>query len=328
MGYNSAEDLVNGSQTPQIKLVRLAEVTSLDSKGRAKVKFYGEDTEAGKTYNYIDGYIPEIGDKVLMLGQGNTYIIMGAVEEKEVIVKYALKGHDHGNEYVLKETYSNHTHTNIKNGTKTLELNNSGDVVPGTGSSCSLGTQSKPFAKGYIENAIVTYLTIGGEKLEKNDLISKMIAPTNPDYFVRLDLTNLIPHKTKVISLGTAALMYNNVYAQNIYLNGSAISSSDKRKKKFIRNLAEKYLELFAKLRPVTFKYKKGTSGRAHVGFIAQEVEQAMRDCGITNEEFGGLVIQDNGEYGIRYEEFIALQTAVIQNLQKRLEEVERRVKV
>ena len=380
MGYNSAEDLVNGSQTPEVQLVRLAEVASLDSKGRAKVKFYGEDTEAGKTYNYIDGYIPEIGDKVLMLGQGNTFIIMGAVEEKEVIVKYALKEHDHDDKYVLKETYDKHEHSGLRNGAKSVTVSASGEVTPGEDSAYSLGTSKASFEKGYIDDLITTYITIGGTRYGKEDLISKLAASGNAAYYVLMDAANLVPYAhggislgtsnkmfnkvyaqevyasnkriypgmledatttgrtieltgsnllpsaTQIISIGTSSKQYKNIYGQNIYANGSAITTSDKRKKKHVRKLSDKYLELFKKLRPVTFKYKHGTSGRAHAGFIAQEVEQSMQECGITNEEFGGLVIQDNGEYGLRYEEFIALQTAVLQDLQKRVEEMERRL--
>ena len=384
MGYNSAEDLVNGSQTPQIQLVKLAEVTSLDSKGRAKVKFYGEDTEAGKTYNYIDGYIPEMGDKVLMLGQGNTYIIMGAVEAEEVVVKYALKDHNHNDTYVARtnfDEYKNHTHSNFKNGNKEVNLTADGEVIPAEDSEYSLGTSNAAFAEGHIDNIVVKYVSLDGTKYDKDDLISKIIASGNDDYYIELSVADLVPHTNKGISLGTSTKMFKNVYAQavyaegkevspsklidaitsgryvqlsssvvepsanavisigtsskqfkniysqNIYVNGSAVTTSDKRKKKYIRKLADKYVDFFKQLRPVTFQYKKGTSGRTHAGFIAQEVEQAMQECGITNEEFGGLVIQDNGEYGLRYEEFIALQTAVIQNLQKKVEDLERRVK-
>lgn len=380
--YQSAEEMVKGSQQAAGQLVRLAEVTSLDAKGRAKVKFFGEDTESGKTYSYIDGYIPEVGDKVLMLGQANTFIIMGAVEAEEVVVKYALKDHNHDSEYVEQEdfdTYKKHTHSDLTNDEKSIELTADGEVVPGEDAEYSLGTADAAFAKGYIDNVIVTYVSLGGTKYDKDDLISKVIASGNDDYYIELDVADLVPYKNQgislgtsqkmfknvyaqavyvsgkevspsklidaitsgryvqlsssvvepsadeVISIGTASKQFKNVYGQNIYVNGSAITTSDKRKKKYIRKLADKYLELFKKLRPVTYKYKKGK--RTHAGFIAQEVEQSMQECGITNEEFGGLVIQENGEYGLRYEEFIALQTAAFQDLQKRVEELERRVK-
>ena len=384
MGYSSAESLIKEIKTPEVKIAYLAEVTSIDSKGRAKVRFYGEDTESGKTYNYIDGYIPELGDKVLMLGQGNTFIIIGKVTDEAAVVKYALKDHNHDSEYVSSkefETYKEHSHLGLENDDKSLELTESGEVVPAEDSVYSLGTKTASFAKAYIDDVIATYVTLEGTKYDKADIVSKVIASGNDDYYVLLDVTNLIPYKnggislgtsekmfqnvyakeiyangkrvyparvidsitsgryielsssafvpsaTNAISLGTSSKQFKNIYGQNIYVNGFTVATSDKREKKFIRNLADKYVELFKKLRPVTFKYKKGTSGRTHAGFIAQEVEQAMKDCDISNEEFGGLVIQDNGKYGLRYEEFIALQTAVIQDLQKKVEDLERRVK-
>lgn len=433
MGYNSAEELVKGSKSPETKLVRLAEVTSLDSKGRAKVRFYGEDSEAGKTYSYIEGYIPEKGDKVLMLGQGNTFIILGAVEAEEVVVRYALKDHTHN--YADKE----HPHQRIENGKKTLTVTTEGEVVPGEDSKYSIGTSSAAFANAYIDNVVLSYITLGNTKYDGADILGRLYDPEDTDYYVVMEDGTLVPYTNQGVSLGTASKAFKNVYAKsiyangkevnpsklidatasgrsiqlsssalepsvddafnlgtvnyrflrayaktfygdsfhmgeydispsrvysnsrtdryvemvdntltpnqtaifslgsasrqfaniyskNIYLDGSAVTTSDKRKKKFIRKLSDKYMELFKKLRPVTFKYKKGTSGRTHAGFIAQEVEQAMKDCGITNEEFGGVVIQDNGDYGLRYEEFIALQTAAIHDLQNRVEELERRV--
>lgn len=347
MGYNSAEDLVSGSKEPQAQLVKLAEVTSLDSKGRAKVKFHGEDTEAGKTYSYIDGYIPEVGDKVLMLGQGNTFIIMGAVEAEEVIVKYALKDHDH-KQYALAEdvaikdhnhdsdyatkTHShsnyaaanhthdyadeNHTHDNIKNSNRNITL--SGNVLlPSITGVIDIGSTSRMFQNVYAEKFVMEDYTLSPSRIYSN---------SRTDQYAEMVDNTLTPSQNGLINLGSSSRQFSKVYAQNVYINGTAVSTSDKRKKKFIKKLAGKYLELFKKLRPVTFKYKNGTSGRAHVGFIAQEVEQAMKECGITNEEFGGLVIQDNGEYGLRYEEFVALQTAAVQDLQKKVEELERRV--
>lgn len=43
------------------------------------------------------------------------------------------------------------------------------------------------------------------------------------------------------------------------------------------------------KLQPVSFLFKDGTSGRTHIGFIAQDVEQAMSECGLTDLDFAGF---------------------------------------
>ena len=382
MIYESAEEQVKQSRQEQETIMHLAEVTSVDAQGRARIKFYGDEEESGKTYSYIDGYIPAVGDKVLMAKQGNTFVILGAVTLKQVIVKYSLKDHKHDDTYVSQETYDAHTHEKLVKGKLSLQLNGDSEILPGANGSYDLGNSDYRFANGYINNLIATYLTLGGEKLELEDFFGKVIGTPGADIYIELDGGNFIPYSNRGISLGSTSKMFNNVhamayyengirvypyrlnstttsstkyvelngsvlkpnssgtidvgsssyqyknvYAQNVYVNGSAVTTSDKRKKKFIKNLQDKYIELFKKLRPVSFKYKKGTSGRTHAGFIAQEVEQAMQECDISNEEFGGLVIQENGEYGLRYEEFIALQTAVIQDLLKRVEELERRVK-
>ena len=41
---------------------------------------------------------------------------------------------------------------------------------------------------------------------------------------------------------------------------------------------------------PYTYKMINGTSGRRHIGFIAQRIEEAMTECGISSMEFAGLI--------------------------------------
>lgn len=411
MIYESAEAQIKDNKKEQPEVIHLAEVTSLDKQGRAKVKFFGEDTESEKTYTYIDGYVPKIGDKVAMIAQGNTFIIIGAVVKTEVVVKYALVDHEHTAYALVRHTHdtyaltehnhdsvysktghahadyapkehthdyaaSEHTHAKIANTKRTVEL--SGDVLtPSVTETIDLGSASKRFQNAYIEKVYGDAFKMGNYELSPSKIYSnsrtgqyvevkdnvftpnvnelfdlgsasyqfskiyaaqmylggrrwypyRIISDLYPDArYIDFNGDTLLPNVNGSYNIGTSSRQYKAVYSQNVYVNGSAVTTSDKRKKKFVRKLADKYVELFKKLRPVTFMYKNGTSGRTHTGFIAQEVEQAMADCGITNEEFGGLVIQDNGEYGLRYEEFIALQTAVIQDLQKRVEKLERRL--
>ena len=91
--------------------------------------------------------------------------------------------------------------------------------------------------------------------------------------------------------------------------------------------LPEKYLAMLDAVTPRRFRLKEGTSGRYHVGFIAQEVEAAMAAAGVSDMEFGGWV-KDTDEDGndlylLRYEEFIALLLEKLRQLEGRLEALE-----
>ena len=121
-----------------------------------------------------------------------------------------------------------------------------------------------------------------------------------------------------------------------IYLgvSGATAVESDERIKD-IQAIDDRYESFFNALIPVAYKYKVGH--RKHLGFGAQSVEQALKDSGLNTEEFAGLIIQkdldlpedeiitpDNQKhfdelYSLRYEEFIALNTMMIQKLQNEI---------
>lgn len=125
-----------------------------------------------------------------------------------------------------------------------------------------------------------------------------------------------------------------------VYLgsSGSTTVTSDRNMKKDILDIDDKYIDFFDRLRPITYKYNNGH--RDHIGFIAQEVEEALNDSGLTTEQFAGLVIDkdialnpnyeenNNDEthydtlYSLRYEEFISLLVKKVQDLQKQINEL------
>ena len=104
----------------------------------------------------------------------------------------------------------------------------------------------------------------------------------------------------------------------------------------------DKYEELFFKLQPRLFKFKDGTSGRIHIGAIAQEVEEALKDVGLSDTEFAGFVRQEKeyvvnketGEitqeegydYYLRYEEFVMLLCHMLQKLYAEKEEQDNKI--
>ena len=129
-----------------------------------------------------------------------------------------------------------------------------------------------------------------------------------------------------------------NVRGQTVKVVDSSGTStlSDERMKKDWKNL-DGYDAFFDALNPQAFRYVDGSSGRYHLGFGAQSVEQALADSGLDNTDFGGLVHyalpseEENSqglseEYSLIYTEFVALLTDQIQRLKKKVEALERRL--
>lgn len=148
-------------------------------------------------------------------------------------------------------------------------------------------------------------------------------------------------------NLGSGSYRWKQLFATT-----ATISTSDRNLKKDIHQLTDTHLDFFLKLQPVSFLFKDGESGRTHIGFIAQDVEQAMSECGLTDLDFAGFckdqkvevffeedengdkiekerpILDENGNpeyiYSLRYEEFIALNTAMIQKLWQRVDDIEK----
>ena len=143
-------------------------------------------------------------------------------------------------------------------------------------------------------------------------------------------------HGYKVLTLGSAGFPWPTIYGAT-----NSITVSDRNKKNSIEDLPDKYVTLFDNITPKRFKMNDGTSDRYHVGYIAQEVEEAMSISGIDSQEFGGFVRgheedEDGNSTGeetlmLRYEEFNAIYAAKIKQIEAtyeaRFEQLENKIK-
>lgn len=132
------------------------------------------------------------------------------------------------------------------------------------------------------------------------------------------------------VNLGLSSRKWAQLYAAS-----GTILTSDRNKKINIIDMENTQEQLFNKLRPVTFELKDGSSGRTHYGFISQDVEDSLKELNLTGKDFAGfckdLRIDDDGEamldengneiydYSLRYSEFVALNTHMIQKLQNEI---------
>lgn len=132
----------------------------------------------------------------------------------------------------------------------------------------------------------------------------------------------LIPNASGAWYCGNASYPW-----QGVFTTTGTVSKSDRNSKNSIEPLPDKYVDMFDGVVPVRFKMNDGTSGRYHVGFISQEVEEAMTAAGIDSLEFGGWC-KDKAEdgsdiYMLRYDEFIGILAAKIKQLESRINEME-----
>ena len=111
------------------------------------------------------------------------------------------------------------------------------------------------------------------------------------------------------------------------YLGTSTVITSDENKKHDIELLDSRYDVFFDNLTSYRFKYNDGTSDRYHTGYTTQNTQSALKAAEISEQEFAGICTMNRGteaEYsGLRYEEFISLNTWQIQKLKNRVAELE-----
>lgn len=135
----------------------------------------------------------------------------------------------------------------------------------------------------------------------------------------------LLPASSGSYNLGSESRRWNTLYATN-----GSINTSDIKNKKDVKDIANAYDNLFDLLRPVTFKFKENESDRTHLGLIANEFEESINKVGLTTKDVAAFCSWEDEDgtkgCGIRYTELIALNIYEIQNLKKRVVELEKQL--
>ena len=111
--------------------------------------------------------------------------------------------------------------------------------------------------------------------------------------------------------------------------------SSDRRIKNSISYDMDKYSGFFMSLKPSFYRFNKGSSQRFHIGFIAQDVEEALLNNGLETSDFAGFVrcagahdVHDQylDQCYLRYADFISLNTYMIQKLYREIEQLKEKL--
>lgn len=139
-------------------------------------------------------------------------------------------------------------------------------------------------------------------------------------------------------SIGSTGFRWNWGYFNNLY-STNAVSTSDAKKKDVVKEITYTDSNDFIKsLTPYEYTFKDSDSKRVHMGFLAQDVDKKIKDLGMGNMAICEAAwIKDNKElyysedapeeeleWGLKYNEFIA---PIIKTLQYLLKENEEKTK-
>ena len=122
------------------------------------------------------------------------------------------------------------------------------------------------------------------------------------------------------------AIGHNSYRWNSIYSSNGTIMTSDRRKKKDISADITVYKDILSEVTPVKYRYNDIEGDKIRIGFIAQELDDLFEKHGLNPRDFAAITLDDieptdtipDGKvYGLSYEGFVALNTALIQDLQK-----------
>lgn len=172
----------------------------------------------------------------------------------------------------------------------------------------------------YLFNSGLGYIAIG----QGDDLIDSLGSriyfdpkdQTTYDMYVR-------PRVNGKTTLGSSTYRY-----YNIYLTHSPNVSSDRRAKKDFTNFDERYIKLFEMIEPIIYQLKTASKNKSKLsGFIAQDIEEAMKKCNIDKREFGIVKYDEESDgYALIYDMFIPLTFYYIQTKQKEFDKFKENV--
>ena len=118
-----------------------------------------------------------------------------------------------------------------------------------------------------------------------------------------------------------------------IYTGTPVQVTSDRRAKENIENLDERYFLLWDELQPKSYYMKADKEKRNHIGYVAQEVEEAMQKAGLTYEECGFIHKKwvekedyEGYEYSLNYDGIAVIAQAKIKQQEERINTLEKEI--
>lgn len=315
-----------------------------DKNKRGEIRLYSEKT------GYINLFAPTDstgGKNVYFQDASGTLALLDDITDVNV-KQTATSNTENGYPILLSNSTSSSTNTTSARKSKLwfkpgLDSNDWAEIyfTDGSSKSVELATAGFLIMGGYtVLNANTQNLLIRASSEQDYGAYLGVAKYNNKNYWI------FAPEADGMLRLGLPNYRWGQIYSTS-----STISTSDRNEKKDIVELDEKAKDLIMSLKPVSFKYINGETGRTHHGMISQDVEEELEDLGMTAMDFAGFckdpkvekyfeeddvqqanpkwrVIEGEYTYGLRYEEFIPALIKTVQIQQQEIDELKRRLDI
>ena len=173
-------------------------------------------------------------------------------------------------------------------------------------------------------NSIDTNQSVSANILSASESVSVDGVTIDGYNFSSSHFTRIQNHVVLGYGSGTPSQSVNfNLYADNVYSNNNN-ASSDERIKDIYNIETDKINKLYAQLKPIEYIFKNDEDKLRHFGFGAQSINKALDGSGLKHSDFG--IVSDVGTKYVDYNNFIALNTFMIQQLITKIEKLEEKV--
>lgn len=144
------------------------------------------------------------------------------------------------------------------------------------------------------------------------------------------------PYSVNTYDLGNSTYYWRSLYVNTSYYKTASVEWSDRRFKRDISRITNKYDEFYDDLSPTEYRMQDGK--RRHFGLVADDLKENLQKYKIDTNDFAPFVEfhlhdeqgreTEETRYGIRYTELISLNIDQIQKLKKRVKQLEEKIEV
>ena len=155
-------------------------------------------------------------------------------------------------------------------------------------------------------------------------------------YYVNLENSGneyLRPGTCDSVRLGSSGVRWRTVYATELYASDGTVHTSDRDFKYDIKDIDNRYKNVFLNLQPQIFKYKESVNNYSHIGFIAQDCDALCIKNNIVGDDWGFVRIEQDDDINIAgkkehfclmYDELHGLEVMMIQENYHRINHLEK----